>query len=112
MTSSPDLDILRTMIESTPPPSERRLGARIIACTPGSITRADGAERLALIYDLSVSGALLLVDIVRVKVGDPLHLRLYIGEELEEYHSATAKVVRIEELEPEARGPWRRRLAG
>ena len=42
-------------------PSERRIGVRHFACFPAHVERPGGAKRTAMIHDLSVSGALLVV---------------------------------------------------
>ena len=42
-------------------PSEHRIGVRHFACFPAHIEPPDGGKRTAMIHDLSVSGALLVV---------------------------------------------------
>jgi hypothetical protein len=56
--------------------SDRRSDTRHIACFPAEIDTGDGAI-IAIIRDLSVSGALLLTR-TKFKVGDPVKLSLYI----------------------------------
>jgi hypothetical protein len=96
------------------PPTEapdRRLDARHLACFPASIERVDGEHRVAIIRDLSESGVLLLIRTSKIEVGDKVQLHLYIAEDSETYRSATGHVVRAEELEAAATGPWMLRVA-
>ena len=99
------------MVESVPPPSDRRAGERYFACYPASLIRPDGAQRLSLLHDLSVSGALLLVHTTKLNVGDEVKLELHIAEDWTKYRSATGHVVRIEKTGPKDSGPWLRRVA-
>jgi c-di-GMP-binding flagellar brake protein YcgR len=92
------------------PPSERRIGARYLACYPASIVRPDGQERQSLIRDISVSGVLLLVNTAKLIVGDVIQLRLFITSDVSAFHSTSGRVVRVEEL-PEGSLPWTRRVA-
>jgi hypothetical protein len=57
--------------------SDRRSDTRHIACFPAEIDTGSGAASIAIIRDLSVSGALLLTR-MKFKVGDPVKLSLYI----------------------------------
>jgi hypothetical protein len=98
------------MADSTPP-SERRTGARHLACFPASLERADGTQRASLIRDLSESGVLLLVRTTKIAPGDRVKLQLYIAEEADTHRAAEGRVVRVEELEPGDAGPWLRRVA-
>ena len=92
-------------------PSERRIGVRHFACFPAHVHRPDGTKRTAMIHDLSVSGALLVVRTV-LKVQDRISLTLYVRGDPDSPSRATpARVVRIEPLEPMARGLWTHRLA-
>jgi hypothetical protein len=92
-------------------PSERRIGVRHFACFPAHVERPDGEKRTAMIHDLSVSGALLVVR-TRLEVDDRVALTLYVTGDPESPSRATpARVVRIEPLEPSARGLWSHRVA-
>ena len=64
-----------------------------------------------MIYDLSVSGALLLVRTSKLGVGDTVRLKLYITEEPEAFREANGRVVRVEDMNEEAVGLWSRRVA-
>ena len=102
------------MLSGSHPPTEapdRRLDARHLACFPASIERVGGEHRVAIIRDLSESGVLLLIRTTKMDVGDNVHLQLYIAENTETYRAAVGRVVRVEELEPEAPGPWMLRVA-
>jgi hypothetical protein len=92
-------------------PSERRIGVRHFACFPAHVERPDGAKRAAMINDLSVSGALLVVR-TKLEVGDHVSLQLYVtGDPDAKSRATSARVVRIEPLEPAAYGPWSHRIA-
>ena len=93
-------------------PSESRLGVRHFACFPAHIERPDGEKRTAMIHDLSVSGALLVVR-TQLTVGDAVSLQLYVTGDPEDSRSRTvhARVVRIETLDQFARGLWSHRVA-
>src|SRR5580704_6670684 len=99
------------MSESAPPPSNRRVGERYLACFPASLERPDGEQRPSIIRDLSESGALLLVRTTKIAVGDAIKLELYITDDAKTFRVAQAKVVRVEELAPGDAGPWLRRVA-
>ena len=103
-----------TVLSSSQPPAEapdRRLDARHLACFPASIERVDGEQRVAIIRDLSESGVLLLIRTTKLEIGDRVVLQLYIAEDSETFRPATGHIVRIEELEPAATGPWMVRVA-
>lgn len=78
-----------------PSGSERRVDERHFACFPAHIQRPGGSTRMALIRDLSVSGALLLTR-ERLQIGDPVELSLYLSEDMEAVRKASARVVRVE----------------
>jgi hypothetical protein len=94
-----------------PPPSNRRIGERYLACFPAALTRPDGEQRPSIIRDLSESGALLLVRTTKIAVGDEVTLQLYITEDAGTFRPAKGKVVRVEDLAPGDAGPWLRRVA-
>ncbi len=98
------------MSESQPPPSDRRTAERHLACFPASLRRADGEERTALIRDLSVTGALLLVR-TEVHIGDKLRLALHISENIDEVREATAEVLRVVPLADDELGLWLKKVA-
>jgi len=99
------------MGDTAPPPSDRRIGERYLACFPASLERSDGEQRPSIIRDLSESGALLLVRTTKVAVGDEVRLQLYIADDASTFRPATGHVVRVELLAPGDAGPWLRRVA-
>ncbi|HEX3345294.1 MAG TPA: PilZ domain-containing protein [Polyangiaceae bacterium] len=107
--SAPDRD------DETPPPdsltpSERRLGLRHLSCFPAHLERDGDGARAAMIHDLSVSGALLLVRTV-LAVGDTVRLRLFITGDTGESRDVVGRIVRIEKLGDPFAGPWSSRVA-
>lgn len=89
---------------------ERRLDERYFACFPAYIDRPGAADRMGLIHDLSVSGALILTR-SRIKVGDPIHLRLYLWEDASRVKEVTGNVVRVEERTGLRAEIWHRSVA-
>jgi len=73
--------------------SERRASGRHLACFAANIEGEDSAPRMALIRDLSATGALLFTQSL-LKTGEALILTLYVTGELEKPHATTARVVR------------------
>jgi Txe/YoeB family toxin of Txe-Axe toxin-antitoxin module len=95
---------------STPPPeSDRRGGQRLLACFPGYIERPGSETHMALIRDLSTSGAQLLVR-MKLDVGDTLKIQLFLSENLEEPRVTTGRVTRVEPLSDDEVGMWSRRI--
>lgn len=78
---------------SSKPSSDRRSDIRHIACFPAEIDTESGTS-IAIIRDLSVSGALLLTR-SRFKVGDPVKLSLYILDD-QNPRVVTGKIMRSE----------------
>ncbi len=99
-------------IRSSMTPSERRIGVRHFACFPAHVEHPKGETRLAMIHDLSVSGAQLVVR-AQLKVGDGVSLQLYVTGDPEDSRTRAtrARVVRVEPLEGSARGAWTHRVA-
>jgi len=99
-------------IRSSMTPSERRIGVRHFACFPAHLDQSHGERGLAMIHDLSVSGAQLVVR-ADLKVGDRVSLQLYVtGDPDDSRTRATrARVVRCEPLDAAARGAWTHRVA-
>ncbi len=92
-------------------PSERRIGVRHFACFPAHIERAGDAKHTAMINDLSVSGARLVVG-AHLAVGDVVSLQLYVTGDPDARTRAThARVVRVEPLDATARGLWSHHVA-
>ncbi len=92
-------------------PSERRIGVRHFACFPAHIERTGDAKRTAMMHDLSITGALLVVN-AKLAPGDVVSLQLHVsGDADTRTRSTHARVVRVEPLEPAARGIWSHRVA-
>jgi hypothetical protein len=88
-----------------PPPSERRHGARHIACFPAYVESPSGDRDTAMIADLSVSGALLYLR-HRPDVDIAVRLELFISLESGDARVTTGKIVRVEPLPENRVSPW------
>lgn len=87
--------------------SDRREGERHLACFPAGLKRGDGGEpALALIRDVSVSGALLFTRKTLTE-GETIGLELHIAASSEQAREANATVVRVTRRPPEEAGVWR-----
>jgi hypothetical protein len=87
-----------------------RIGGQRVAF-PACVLRPDGVKRMAMVQRLSVGGALLAVS-TRLQVDDRISLAVYVtGLPDEESFTTRARVVRVEPIEPRARGLWTRRIA-
>ncbi|MBI5534081.1 MAG: PilZ domain-containing protein [Deltaproteobacteria bacterium] len=84
------------MADSVPPQSERRAGVRYLACFPGYVVLPDGAQRIAVIRDLSTSGVRLLTDTIKLHVDDVVKLELHIGKDPDTCSVVRGRVVRVE----------------
>jgi len=100
-----------------PPDSgaDRRVDERHFACFPAHIQRRsrDGqatSTRMALIRDLSVSGALLLTR-QRLEIGEEIRLSLYLTEDVTDARPATARVVRTEPRTDDRSEVWHHSVA-
>jgi hypothetical protein len=92
-------------------PSERRIGVRHFACFPAHIEQSDGGKHVAMMHDLSVSGALLVVR-AQLAVGDVVSLQLHVtGDPGSRSRATHARVVRVEPLEATERALWSHRVA-
>ena len=108
--SAPDRDDEPTPAPDSLTPSERRLGFRYLSCFPAHLEREGDGARAAMIHDLSVSGALLLVR-TTLAVGESVRLRLFITGDTDESRDVVGRVVRIEKLGDPFAGPWSSRVA-
>jgi|HubBroStandDraft_4_1064222.scaffolds.fasta_scaffold537361_1 hypothetical protein len=95
---------------STDEGRERRVDERHFACFPANLKRPGGSDRMGLIRDLSVSGALILTR-SRLQVGDPIHLSLYLWEDPERVKETRGRVVRVEPRTGERAEIWHRSVA-
>jgi hypothetical protein len=78
--------------------TDRRTDERHFACFPAHIQRTGGSTRMALIRDLSVSGALLLTR-EKLAVGDAITLSLYLRDDMSQARRVGATVVRVDARE-------------
>lgn len=83
---------------------DRRTEERHFAAFPAHIERG-GSTRMALIRDLSVTGALLLTR-EKLSVGDRVLLSLYLTEDMDQARRAAALVVRVEPRTGERADVW------
>ncbi len=81
------------MSDSVPPESERRREVRKLSCIPAYVKTDD--KHLALIRDVSPSGALLFVQ-EPLPEGARVHLELYLSGDGHEARVAEGKIVRSE----------------
>jgi hypothetical protein len=86
---------------------ERRTASRHLACFPANIQGDDEKQgNIALIRDVSVTGALLLTR-ESFEVGDTIQLSLYLSEEGKATpHEVTAVVVRSDRQLPDRADVW------
>lgn len=89
---------------------ERRGSPRHLACFPAHIVRPSGSTRMALIRDLSVSGALLLTR-SRLEVGEEIRLSLYLSDNSDDPRPADARVLRTEPRTGERAEVWHHTVA-
>lgn len=110
--------MLRRMVAPpTPPgrkplpssPDDRRRAGRNVVCVPARVHPPDGGEKLALIEDISVTGARLLTR-SEPDVGELLRLSLYFSGATAEPRTVMARVVRFEPC-ADAGLIWRCRVA-
>lgn len=76
-------------------------------CIPAYVQRTETGPHIALIRDISLSGALILIR-KRLVVTEPLDLSLHLRAEVDTgpVREARASVVRLETLEPDRAGLW------
>jgi len=92
-------------IDPKPPGDDRRTVERHFACFPAHIQRPGGGTRMALIRDLSVTGALLLTR-EKLEVGAEVVLNLYLTDDMDQVRSAPGRVVRTEPREGDRAEVW------
>lgn len=90
-------------------PDDRRRAGRNVVCVPARVHPEDGGEKLALIEDISVSGARLLTR-SEPEVGELLRLSLYFSGTSQDPRVVMARVVRFDPC-PDAGVIWRCRVA-
>lgn len=86
--------------------SDRRAHDREVVCIPAYAHTIDSPERVALIRDISLSGALFLSP-TSYDEGSRIELVLHLtGDPEGPAHEVTCDVVRVEERDPEQAGLW------
>ena len=90
-------------------PDDRRRAARNVVCVPARVHPKEGGEKLALIEDISVSGARLLTRSEPV-VGELLRLSLYFSGAQHDPRDVLARVVRFDPC-PDTGTIWHCRVA-
>ena len=84
---------------------ERRAHIRLLACIPAYLDSTRDTHDLALIRDVSLSGALLLTR-TELEAGVAVTLELYLGGDAEPPKHATGRVVRVDRRPPEVSDVW------
>ena len=88
------------------PKNERRGASRHLACFPAYVGTEEEGQNIALIRDVSSTGALLLTR-DKLDVGDKIELSMYVsGDAKAPAHETQASVVRVEERKPEQADVW------
>lgn len=84
---------------------DRRTHSRQLTCIPASFESKADSQDLALIRDVSVSGARLYTRL-KVDAGHPVHLHLYLGGETDAPRVVAGTVVRVERRDPALSDMW------
>jgi hypothetical protein len=84
---------------------DRRLHARQLTCIPAYFESKADSQDLALIRDVSVTGARLYTR-VRLEQNHVVTLHLYLGEETEPPRQTTGHVVRVDRREAALSDVW------
>lgn len=75
--------------------SERRHAERLLSCIPAFVNSPEGDQELAVIRDVSVTGARLLTR-VELEEGHAVSLDLYLSGDKEQALTAGGTVIRVE----------------
>jgi hypothetical protein len=73
---------------------ERRTAARQLSCIPAYVESKEDSAHLALIHDVSETGALLFTR-AKLDVGEELTLNLYLSPDQKPPRAASGKAVRV-----------------
>jgi hypothetical protein len=95
---------------SAPPSSDRRTDARHLACFPAYLELEARGTRLALISDISITGALLLTQTVH-QPNEHVTLKLYVDGNPDAPRQALARVIRFERCSFDRADVWPYRIA-
>jgi hypothetical protein len=96
--------------EENPSDQERRGEPRHFACFPAHVQRPSGSTRMALIHELSITGALLLTRST-LEVGEEIRLSLYLSEDTTDARTAVARVLRIAPRDADHAEVWHHSVA-
>jgi hypothetical protein len=84
---------------------ERRTHSRQLTCIPAYFETKSDSQDLALIRDVSVSGARLYAR-VKLDADQPVTLHLYLGKESEPPRQVSGRAVRIDRRESSLADVW------
>mgnify|MGYP000061152219 CR=1 FL=1 len=96
------------MVDDAPPDSDRRRGLRHLACFPAFLERGgDDSKTIAMIGDLAVGGARLLLRKPDLNVADSVRLELHVAlDDDAPPRIAVGQVLRIEALPDDRASLW------
>jgi hypothetical protein len=84
---------------------ERRAFTRQLTCIPAYFESRRDPKDLALIRDVSISGARLFTRL-KLAVDDPVSLHLCLGQEADPPRKANGRVVRVDQRDPALSDVW------
>jgi hypothetical protein len=84
---------------------DRRSHSRQLTCIPAYFESRADSQDLALIRDVSVSGARLYTRL-KLDAGHPVQLHLYLGGESDTPRIVAGKVVRVDRRDPALADMW------
>ena len=93
------------MSDTAPPPSDRRSEPRQLTCIPAHVESTRASPLIALIRDVSVTGALLLTR-CRLERGERLKLNLYMTGNAKEGRPTRGRVARCERRSGDRADVW------
>ena len=85
---------------------ERRNASRRLSCIPANIESKQDASHLALIHDVSSTGARLFTR-AKLDVDDEVTLSLYLSPDQKPPREASGKIVRVTERDIDKSDVWR-----
>jgi len=84
---------------------DRRSHSRQLTCIPAHFESKNDSQDLALIRDVSVSGARLFTRL-KVDAGLPVQLHLYLGTEADAPRPVAGRIVRVDRRDPALADLW------
>jgi hypothetical protein len=85
--------------------AERRASSRQLTCIPAHFESRQDPQDLALIRDVSTTGARLYTR-AKVDIDETVTLHLYLGLESDEPRKASGRVVRVDRRDPALADVW------